>query len=160
LPQSFRLLMFFWEWTELFDQTDRKAISRLSRVLSLLAWLKHRCSLILQFNIGAIHSGDRHDKLGKRRAAMAARYFTERCYKPLAHSDEHDAYRGTAALFYEAMTGQREAGLERACTAVARMPNWDEWRRRFRELQIIGRGQIPLNAASGPPEDRYIDGNN
>ncbi len=156
MPDSFRLLMFFGEWSELFDRTDRKAISRFRRFTSLLGWLRQRCGFILKVKAGAIRSGDRHDKLGKRRAAMAARYFTERCYIPLAYSDG-SPYRVTAPLFYEAMTGRKE-DLTRACAAIARMPGWEEWRSRFRELRIIGRGQISVNDVGDEEEHRYIDG--
>jgi hypothetical protein len=158
MPQSFRLLMFFGEWTELFDRTDQKVIGRSRRLLSLLARLRHRCSLILQIKAGPSRKGNRDDTLGKHRAAMAARYLTERCWIPLAHTTGDSPYRVTASLFYEAMTGEPGAGLERACAAVARLPNWEESRRRFRELQSSGRGQIPIERWSGPPEDRYIDG--
>jgi hypothetical protein len=60
MPDSFRLLMFLFlgEWTELLDRTDRKAIGRFRRLLSLLGWLRQHCNLILQIKAGDIHSGE------------------------------------------------------------------------------------------------------
>jgi hypothetical protein len=153
MPKSFRLLLFLGEWKELFDDTDQRVVGRSRRILKLLGWFARRCDFILKTEAGA--SG--HEKLQKRRAAMAARFFAERCGIPLAYSSDNKPYRGAASLFYEAMTGVYGEDLRYQCEEVAKMQNWQEWREKFDSLRVLSRGRID-DRKDLPEEDRYIDG--
>jgi hypothetical protein len=146
MPKTFRLLLFLGEWAELYDSTDQRAIGRSRRIVSVLRWLAQRCSFILETKAGA----SKHENIQKRRAAYAARYFTERCGLELAYSNENKPYRVTAGFFYEAMTGFQGVDLRTQCEDIARSPYWDEWRRRFRK-QIIGSGHFQMDVGDDEP---------
>lgn len=83
--------------------------------------LRSRCEWIIADRIGE------SDKLGQvqRKAAIAARGLCRMAGKPLAWSSPTSAFRRTASLLCEAMTGEYDRDLERACEWVVAQTDTD-----------------------------------
>jgi hypothetical protein len=153
LPKSFLRHMFY--------RADlAEATTELNLFLDAVGALRERCAVILESE----QDGNRNTDLDKRQAAMAARYFTERCGLPLTYSTETSVYRVAAPLFYEAMTmtGWTGPNLKQQCEDVARMPvsNWKDWQTKFGEMivRVLRRPRLQMDDKDGPPEeeDRFI----
>jgi hypothetical protein len=151
LPKSFLRQVFY-------GANPFEASSRLNRFVTALGWFGERCGVILSAEL----SGNRNIDLDKRQAAMAARYFTERCGLELAYSTENSAYRVAAPLFYEAMTmaGWKGPSLKQQCEDIARMPDstWNDWQTKFGTTiaRALRRPQLQMNDKAAPPEDHFI----
>ena len=76
--------------------------------------LRSRCEGIIAAEIG--ESGSTGQL--QRKAAIAARGLCRMAGKPLEWSSLTSAYRRTASLLFEAMTGEYDRELERACEWV------------------------------------------
>jgi hypothetical protein len=148
LPKSFLRQVFY-------GADPFEASSRLNRFVTALGWFGERCGLILS----AEANGNRNIDFDKRHAAMAARYFTERCGLDLNYPTESGAYRVAAPLFYEAMTmaGWKGPSLKQQCEDAARMAdsNWNDWQTKFGAMiaKVLRRPQLQMNDGAGTPED-------
>jgi hypothetical protein len=85
---------------------------------TLLGDLRSRCEAVIKGGIGE------HGSAGyqQERAAIAAREMCEQTGKPLAWSSSTSPYRKAASLFYEAITGEYDHELERACEFIGERP--------------------------------------
>jgi hypothetical protein len=151
MPKSFLRQVFY-------GANPFEASSRLNRFVTALGWFGERCGVILS----AEAHGNRNIDFDKRQAAMAARYFTERCGLDLAYSTESGAYRVAAPLFYEAMTmaGWRAPSLKQQCEDVARLSDaiWNHWQTKFGAIidKVLRRPQLQMNDKGGAPEAPFI----
>jgi hypothetical protein len=157
MPKESRALFFLGEWIELRDRADRRANRRFRSFRSMLGWLADRCNFVLDTDAG----GDVRANTKKRKAAIAARYFTERCGLALLHTDENGPYRETAALFYQAMTRHRaDVDLRRQCEAVAKLTNWEEWLRIYRGLGEAAASRSLVDVSENDLGDGWPKGRN
>jgi hypothetical protein len=77
--------------------------------------LRTRCEWIIQQQIGE-HG---HTDHMQRAAAIAAAHLCRKAGKPTAWASSTSTFRMVASLVFEAMTGQRDVELERACEFAA-----------------------------------------
>ena len=95
--------------------------NRADHFTAILHAMREKCEWLLQSKPGA----HRNSGFQQERAAAIARGLMEKHGLPLAYSSPTSAYRTTARLFLEGMTGQTSPGgedIERACQVVAKRP--------------------------------------
>jgi hypothetical protein len=113
---------------KLFASRQTAPVNSLER-LEAVAWearawrqdwlisLRSRCEWIIADKIGEPATvGNK-----QRKAAIAARGLCKMASKPLAWSSPTSAYRRTAGLLFEAMTGEYDRELEYACEWAAKI---------------------------------------
>jgi hypothetical protein len=100
---------------ERLEALVRPAQSEYAIFTAWLANLQASCEWIIQEKIGE------HGRAGyqQERAAVAAARLCERFGRTLAWSSPLSSYRIVTGLLYEAMTGEPDRDLERACKTIA-----------------------------------------
>jgi hypothetical protein len=102
-----------------FGRAFNEAIKRHEALTSMLEELRARCHRILELQPG-VHGGAGYRQM---RVARFSRALMKRCGLPLVYTNPNSAYRMVASLLYEAVTGEGDKDLERACKVVARRPS-------------------------------------
>jgi hypothetical protein len=102
---------------EVVDSLMQEPETRLNRLLEELTKLRAQCDLIIEHQLGE------HGSMGyqQERAAIASREVMEQCELPLTVSPT-SKYCIVAGLFLEAMTGEDNRDLRRACERMANSP--------------------------------------
>jgi hypothetical protein len=115
-PDGFNFHMLFApEKSRSIDAMLQEAGQRYGTLAAILAGVRDRCSWMAETKIGEHRSSG----FPQERAAIAAGELMKRCGLPLAYSSRTSPYRVVASLFFEAMTGEYDRDMERACEAMA-----------------------------------------
>jgi hypothetical protein len=121
VPETIFLALFCHEQNaplnspEAMEALTGPALAKHAKFTAWLANLRARCEWVIQKNIGE------HGHAGsvQKQAAIAAINLCEKFGRPLAWSSPTSAYRTVARLLYEAMTGEYDKNIERACELMA-----------------------------------------
>jgi hypothetical protein len=128
MPRDFNPYMLFapndvnWERAEEREEGLKRAEETQETFFGAIKWFSQRLDWLVSADLGI------HGNVGLRQdeASKAARELCERHGLPIAYSSPTSAYRMTASLLFEAMTGEQGRDLERACEAMAAVPTWTE----------------------------------
>jgi hypothetical protein len=100
---------------ERLESLIRQAKTEFTGFADSLAMVRSRCEFIIQAKVGE-HGNAGHVQ---DRAAIGAISLCEKFGQPLAWSSLTSAYRTVASCIYEAMTGEYDRDMERACESMA-----------------------------------------